>query len=72
MLLIRRAETMTIPITIKLRPGLLASVFAAAVTCAPATAQQQQKTNIVIIWGDDIGPIQCQRLLTRRNGLHDA
>jgi arylsulfatase A-like enzyme len=46
---------MTIPITIKLRPGLLASVFAAAVTCAPATAQQQQKTNIVIIWGDDIG-----------------
>src|SRR5467141_1708082 len=54
-LLIRRAETMTIPVTKKLWPGLLASVFAAAVTCAPATAQQQQKTNIVIIWGDDIG-----------------
>ena len=35
--------------------GLLASFVAAAVTCAPAIAQQQPKTNIVIIWGDDIG-----------------
>jgi arylsulfatase A-like enzyme len=39
----------------KLLPGLLASVFAATVICAPAGAQQQQKPNIVIIWGDDIG-----------------
>ena len=38
-----------------LSSGLLASAFAAVVTCAPAIAQQQQKTNIVIIWGDDIG-----------------
>ena len=26
-----------------------------ALVCVPATAQQQPKTNIVIIWGDDIG-----------------
>jgi arylsulfatase A-like enzyme len=35
--------------------GLLASVFAATVTCVPVSAQQQQRPNIVIIWGDDIG-----------------
>jgi arylsulfatase len=35
--------------------GLLASIFAAAATCVPSAAQPQQKTNIVIIWGDDIG-----------------
>jgi arylsulfatase A-like enzyme len=35
--------------------GLLVSVFTATVACAPAGAQQQQKTNIVIVWGDDIG-----------------
>jgi arylsulfatase A-like enzyme len=34
--------------------GLLASCVVAA-TAAPAVAQQQQKPNIVIIWGDDIG-----------------
>jgi hypothetical protein len=33
--------------------GLLAFFFAAALPCAPASAQQQP--NIVIIWGDDIG-----------------
>src|SRR5258706_4092916 len=33
----------------------MASVFAATVTCAPAGAQQQQRPNIVIIWGDDVG-----------------
>jgi arylsulfatase A-like enzyme len=36
-------------------PGLLVSVFTATVACAPSSAQQQQKPNIVIIWGDDIG-----------------
>ncbi len=36
-------------------PGLLAGVFAVAVTCASAIAQQPQRTNIVIFWGDDIG-----------------
>ena len=35
--------------------GFLASVFVAAVACLPAAAQQQPKTNIVVIWGDDIG-----------------
>jgi arylsulfatase len=34
--------------------GSLASV-AAATLSAPAVAQQQQKPNIVVIWGDDIG-----------------
>src|SRR5215510_12529521 len=35
--------------------GSMAFVFAATVTFAPAGAQQQQRPNIVIIWGDDIG-----------------
>jgi arylsulfatase len=39
----------------KFLPGLTASVFAATLTCAPTGAQQQQRPNIVIIWGDDIG-----------------
>jgi arylsulfatase len=44
----------------RLKSGLLGTVFAAAfaaVTIAspPAIAQAQQKPNIVIIWGDDIG-----------------
>jgi arylsulfatase A-like enzyme len=42
------------PIIKKLSLGLLASFFAGALTCAPANAQQQ-KPNIVIIWGDDVG-----------------
>jgi arylsulfatase A-like enzyme len=33
---------------------LLTFLFA-AVTCVPAVAQQQQRPNIVVIWGDDIG-----------------
>ena len=39
------------------RTVLLATVatFGAALTYTPASAQQQQKPNIVIIWGDDIG-----------------
>src|SRR6516162_2772094 len=37
-----------------LSAALFASVFAPMVTCPPAKAQQP-KTNIVIIWGDDIG-----------------
>jgi arylsulfatase A-like enzyme len=48
-------EDMSSSILRKCLPGLLASVFAATVTCAPAGAQQQQRPNIVIIWGDDIG-----------------
>jgi arylsulfatase A-like enzyme len=37
-----------------LSAALFASVFAPMITCPPAKAQQP-KTNIVIIWGDDIG-----------------
>ena len=37
-----------------LSAALFASVFAPMVTCPPAKAQQPE-TNIVIIWGDDIG-----------------
>jgi arylsulfatase len=33
----------------------LAAVAATAMMIAPATAQQQKKPNILIIWGDDIG-----------------
>jgi arylsulfatase A-like enzyme len=35
--------------------GSLAVIAAATLASAPAVAQQQQKPNIVIIWGDDIG-----------------
>src|ERR1019366_5820075 len=35
--------------------GSFAMVAAATVVSAPASAQQPQKPNIVIIWGDDIG-----------------
>jgi arylsulfatase A-like enzyme len=35
---------------------MLTSLFVAATTCVPAVAQQQQqRPNIVVIWGDDIG-----------------
>src|SRR5262249_48159185 len=39
----------------KLLPALLTSVFVATMTSAPAGAQQQQRPNIFILWGDDIG-----------------
>jgi hypothetical protein len=35
--------------------GLLVSFIAITAVTMPATAQQQQKPNIVVIWGDDIG-----------------
>ena len=35
--------------------GLLALITAAMTASLPAAAQQQQKPNIIIIWGDDIG-----------------
>src|SRR5690349_11915885 len=34
---------------------LLTTISVAALTAAPAVAQQQQRPNIVVIWGDDIG-----------------
>jgi arylsulfatase len=34
---------------------LLTTISVAAITSAPVVAQQQQRPNIVIIWGDDIG-----------------
>ena len=42
-------------VTRKLWLGLLAGVAAATVAVAPASAQQQQKPNILFIMGDDIG-----------------
>src|SRR3990170_8546783 len=40
----------------KMRLGMLASCAAAVMMAgSPATAQQQQKPNIVVIMGDDIG-----------------
>jgi arylsulfatase len=38
-----------------IRLGLFALLAAATGTSVTASAQQQQKPNIVIIWGDDIG-----------------
>ncbi|MCP4616531.1 MAG: arylsulfatase [Bradyrhizobium sp.] len=34
---------------------LLSTISVAAISAAPVTAQQQQRPNIVVIWGDDIG-----------------
>jgi arylsulfatase len=42
----------------KLRLGLLAGVAAVTVASSPASAQQQQKPNILFIMGDDIGWMQ--------------
>ena len=51
----------------KIRYGLLASCVAAAMAAsAPATAQQQQKPNIMFIMGDDIGWMQ---LVSYQQGL---
>ena len=41
--------------TINIRLGLFALLATVAGMSVPANAQQQQKPNIVIIWGDDIG-----------------
>jgi arylsulfatase len=38
-----------------IRLAMLASCAAAMMAGSPATAQQQQKPNIVVIMGDDIG-----------------
>ena len=42
----------------KLWLGLLAGVAAVSMVSAPASAQQQQKPNILFIMGDDIGWMQ--------------
>ena len=44
----------------RVKSGLLGTVFAAAIAAVttasmPAIAQQQQRPNIVIFWGDDVG-----------------
>jgi arylsulfatase len=36
--------------------SLMASFTAVMAAIMPAAAQQQQRPNIVIIWGDDVGP----------------
>ena len=41
--------------TKKMWLGLLPLITAVMTASLPAAAQQQQKPNIVIIWGDDIG-----------------
>ena len=53
---------------------MLVKVFAAAIATllfTPAKAQQE-KPNILVIWGDDIGSRQHQRLYPRHDGLPDA
>jgi arylsulfatase A-like enzyme len=45
-------------VTRKFCLGLLASLVAAMAASVPATAQQQQKPNILFIMGDDIGWMQ--------------
>jgi arylsulfatase A-like enzyme len=42
-------------VSMTLVSALFASLFVAAMTCGQAAAQQQQRPNIVVIWGDDIG-----------------
>jgi arylsulfatase A-like enzyme len=44
-----------VSVTRNSRLGLLALFAAATLISAPAVAQQQQKPNILVIWGDDIG-----------------
>jgi arylsulfatase len=44
----------TLKLAHKTSLGLVASLFAAALACAPAVAQQQ-RPNILVIFGDDIG-----------------
>src|SRR5215472_2487329 len=48
---------------------VVASLFAAALACAPAAAQQQ-KPNIVIIWGDDIGQSDVSAYSRGLMGFH--
>ena len=45
-------------ITKKIWLGLLAGVAAVTVASSQASAQQQQKPNILFIMGDDIGSMQ--------------
>src|SRR6516162_3391078 len=51
-------ETLTMKVSRKCWLGLLAGVAAVSVASAPASAQQQQKPNILFIMGDDIGFMQ--------------
>ena len=46
--------------------------FMAVLTLVAGPAAAQQKPNILIIWGDDIGWLQHQRLQPGRDGLQDA
>ena len=49
----RQGRKMNLAKTIWL--GVSALFAATVIANAPASAQQQQRPNIVIIWGDDIG-----------------
>jgi arylsulfatase len=49
---------------------LLASITAVTVVTAPAAAQQQQRPNIVVIWGDDIGQSNVSAYTRGLMGYH--
>jgi arylsulfatase len=51
-------ENCTMKVSRKLWLGLLAGVAAVTVVSSQASAQQQQKPNILFIMGDDIGFMQ--------------
>ena len=54
-------ENCAMKITKKIWLGLLAGVAAVTVASSQASAQQQQKPNILFIMGDDIGWMQPHR-----------
>src|SRR5215468_3331590 len=53
----RRRDCSSEALIMKITKALLlfTTISAAAITAVPASAQQSQRPNIVVIWGDDIG-----------------
>ena len=58
--------------TKKMWLGLLPLITAVMTASLPAAAQQQQKPNIVIIWGDDIGISDVSAYSRGLMGYQDA
>ena len=56
----------------RLIPAIGLAMFMAAAFVADPAVAADKKPNIVIIWGDDIGQTQHQRLLEGPDGLPDA
>ena len=50
-----KADDLPVQLITTLVSALLISLFSLFVAATPAAAQQQQRPNIVVIWGDDIG-----------------